>query len=123
MERLERHGASALRAHAKTPRTFTKSAMADLPSGGRRRPSGELQLSTIAMVSLVVSSECDYRSAWPTDTSRRSKAMGLIILLLVLLLLFGGGGFYYGPPYHYYGGGLGLVLLIVVIVLLFRRRA
>ena len=96
--------------------------MADLPSGGRRRPSGELQLSTIAMVSLVVSSEYDYRSAWPTDTSRRSEAMGLIILLLVLLLLFGGGGFYYGPPYHYYGGGLGLVLLIVVIVLLFRRR-
>jgi hypothetical protein len=33
--------------------------MAELPSGGRRRPSGELQLSTVAMVSLVVSSECE----------------------------------------------------------------
>ena len=32
--------------------------------------------STNAMVSLVVSSECDYRSAWPTDTSRRSKSDG-----------------------------------------------
>jgi hypothetical protein len=61
--------------------------------------------------------------ACPRDTSRRSKAMGLIILLVVLILLFGGGDFYYGPPYHYYGGGLGLVLLIVVLVLLFRGRA
>jgi hypothetical protein len=39
MEQLERHGVSALRAHAKRRRTFIKSVMADLPSGGRRRPS------------------------------------------------------------------------------------
>jgi hypothetical protein len=78
--------------------------------------------STLAMVSLVVSTDSDYRRSLQA-TSHRSNAMGLIVLLVVLILLFGGGGFYYGPPYHYYGGGLGLLLLIVVVVLLFRGRA
>jgi hypothetical protein len=80
--------------------------------------------STTAIVSLVVSTGCDYivghrYEAAPTGV----KEMGLIVLLVVLILLFGGGGFYYGPPYHYFGGGLGLLLLIVVVVLLFRGRA
>jgi len=35
MERLERHGAGALRARANRRRTFIKSALADLPSRGR----------------------------------------------------------------------------------------
>ena len=39
MERLERHGARALRAHAKRRGTLIKGAMADLWSVGRRRPS------------------------------------------------------------------------------------
>lgn len=78
--------------------------------------------STITMVSLVVSTDRDYRPE-PEAASHRSQAMGLIVLLIVLILLFGGGGFYYGPPYHYFGGGLGLLLLIVVVILLVRGRA
>jgi uncharacterized membrane protein YdcZ (DUF606 family) len=91
-------------------------------AGAPHRNFGVMSCSTLAMVSLVVSTGSDYRRA-SQAASYRSNAMGLIVLLIVLILLFGGGGFYYGPPYHYYGGGLGLVLLIVVVVLLFRGRA
>jgi hypothetical protein len=84
--------------------------------------SKENASSTMTMVSLVVSTERDYRRA-SEAACHRSKEMGLIVLLIVLILLFGGGGFYYGPPYHYFGGGLGLLLLIVVVILLFRGRA
>jgi hypothetical protein len=38
MERLERRGAGAVRAHANRRGTFIKAAIADLPSSGRRRP-------------------------------------------------------------------------------------
>jgi hypothetical protein len=39
MERLERRGASAVRAHEKTRGTFIKAAIAGLPPRSRRRPS------------------------------------------------------------------------------------
>jgi hypothetical protein len=79
--------------------------------------------STIAMVSLVVSTGRGLSSGVARSAFLGGRVMGLIVLFVVLVLLFGGGGFYFGPPYHYYGGGLGLLLLIVVLVLLFRGRA
>jgi hypothetical protein len=56
MERLQRHRAGALRAHAKRRRTFTKSAMADLSSRGRK--GAELSVfQPSQMVSVVVFGE------------------------------------------------------------------